>query len=60
MVDEILNGSIDPYGSEQIADLSTGALAELKRVVDAEVAKRLEDCKALMPQKQKRVRKKKP
>jgi len=52
--DSIVNG-FDAYGADQIADLSTGLLAELKKIVDAEVAKRLEECKALLPAKAKRA-----
>lgn len=55
MVDEIMDQSTDPYSAQQIADLSTGVLAELKKLVDAEVARRIEDCKALMPQPKKRA-----
>lgn len=55
MVDQISEDNFDAYGEQQIADLSTGVLAELKRIVDAEVAKRLEECKALMPTPKKRA-----
>jgi len=58
MVDSISEDKFDAYGADEIADLPTGTLAELKRVVDAEVAKRLEDCKALLPQKRTRAKKK--
>ena len=43
----------------EIANLSTCALAELKKNVDAEVAKRLEDLRSLMPAPKKRNRSKK-
>lgn len=56
MVDEVVDETMNPYGSEQIADLDTGTLAELKRIVDAEIAKRIEECKLLLPVKQKRNR----
>lgn len=54
MVDEVTDETMNPYGESQIADLDTGTLAELKRIVDAEVAKRIEECKMLLPVSKKR------
>jgi RecJ-like exonuclease len=59
MLDEVVDASMNPYGVEQVADLDTGTLAELKRVVDAEVAKRVEEYGLLLPVKLKRNRTKK-
>lgn len=53
--EDAISDEFDPYGADQIADLSTGLLAELKRVVDAEIAKRIEDCKMLLPTPKKRA-----
>lgn len=53
-LDEVLDGSFDAYSAEQIADLPTGTLAELKTHVDAEVARRLEECALLLPKKRAR------
>ena len=56
-LDTVLDGSFDAYGETELADLPTGTLALLKERVDAEVAKRLEDCKALMPRRAARKQK---
>jgi hypothetical protein len=59
MVDQVSEEGFDAYSADQIADLSTGVLAELKRIVDAEVQKRIEDCKMLLPVPKKRASRKK-
>lgn len=46
-LDAPVDESVDPYSAAHIKDLSNGVLAELKRTVDAEIARRWEDCKEL-------------
>lgn len=46
MLDTVVADLFDAYSEEEIADLSTGLLVELKRLVNAEVRRRVESYSA--------------
>ena len=56
--DTIVEDGFDPYSEAEIRDLSNGVLMELKRLVEAEHARRKAECQELFEPTQKRASRK--